>query len=72
VPYRLYSNDGKRAVEVRLRRDGFACFVDQEWVEGTTFKNRGLGEELGPYETPEAAEAAAVARPWFSRGENSN
>lgn len=72
VPLRLYSNDGKRAVEIRMRRDGFAYFVEQERVEDTTFKSRGRGEEIGPYETPEAAEAAAVARPWFSRGENSN
>ena len=72
VPFRLYSADGKRGVEVRERRNGRAYFVEQEWVEGTTFKNRGRGEEIGPYETPEAAEAAAVARPWFSGRENSN
>lgn len=65
VPFRLYSKDGKRSVEVRLRRNGLAYFVEQEWVEGTTFKNRGLGEEIGPYETPELAEAAAIVRPWF-------
>ena len=57
---------------MRVRRDGRAYFVEREWVEGTTFKDRGRGEEIGPYETPEAAEAAAVGRPWFSRGENSN
>ena len=72
VPFRLYSKDGKRSVEMRVHRDGLAYFVDQEWVEGTTFKNRGRGEEIGPYETPEAAERAAVARSWFSRGEESN
>jgi hypothetical protein len=72
VPFRLYSKDGKRGIEVRVRRNGLAYFVDQERVEGTIFKNRGQGQETGPYETPEAAEAAAVARPWFSGGENSN
>ncbi len=72
VPFRLYSKDGKRGVEVRVRRDGMANFVDQEWVEETTFKNRGRGEEIGPYESAEAAEAAAIARPWFSGGKISN
>lgn len=70
VPFNLYSKDGKRGVEVRVRRNGLAYFVEQEWVEGTTFRNRG--EEMGPFETPEAAEAAAIARPWFSGGEISN
>jgi hypothetical protein len=68
----LYSVDGTRGAEVRVRRNGRTYFVEREWVEGTTFKDRGRGEEIGPYETPEAAEAAAVARPWFSGGDNSN
>jgi hypothetical protein len=72
VPFRLYSKDGKRSVEVRVRRDGLAYFVEQEWVEGTTFKNRGRGQEIGPYETPELAETAAVASSWFSGREHSN
>lgn len=72
VPFTLYSKDGKRCAEVRERRDGRAYFVEREWVEGTTFKDRGRGEEIGPYETPEAAEAAAVARRWFHTGESSS
>ncbi|HEU5275361.1 MAG TPA: hypothetical protein VFU97_16980 [Xanthobacteraceae bacterium] len=72
VAFCLYSKDGKRQVEVRERRDGRAYFVERELVEGTTFKDRGRGEEIGPYETPEAAEAAAIARPWFFGGGNSN
>jgi hypothetical protein len=70
VAFRLYSQDGKREIEVRERRDGRAYFVEREWVEGTTFKDRGSGEEIGPYQSPEAAEAAAIARPWFSGGGN--
>ena len=66
VAFCLYSKDGKREVEVRVQRDGRAYFVDREWVEGTTFKDRGRGEEIGPYETAEAAEGAAVVRPWFT------
>ena len=49
-----------------MRRDGLAYFVEQEWVSGTTFQDRGDGEEYGPFFTPEEAEATAVASPWFS------
>jgi hypothetical protein len=70
VPFRLYSKDGAKEVEVRVRRDGRAYFVEREWVEGTTFQDRGFGEEIGPYETPEAAEAAAAVRPWFLDDDN--
>jgi hypothetical protein len=68
----LYNSEGKRGAEVRVRRDGRAYFVEQEWVEGTTFTDRGRGEEIGPFESPEAAERAAVGRPWFSGDENSD
>jgi hypothetical protein len=71
VAFVLYSRDGKRGSEVRVRRDGSCCFVDQEWVEGTTFRWRGSAEEIGPYPTTDAAEAAAVSRPWF-HGEQSD
>ena len=64
VEFTLYSPDGKRGAEVRVRRDGLVYFADQEWVEGTTFRQRG--DEVGPYQSPEAAEAAAISRPWFS------
>lgn len=72
VAFSLYSKDGMRCSEVRERRDGTAYYIDKVWVEGTTFKNRGKGEEIGPYQSPEAAEAAAIARPWFNHGEDSN
>jgi len=72
VAFCLYSPDGKRCSEVRERRDGATYFVDRVWVEGTTFKDRGRGEEVGPYQSLKAAEAAAVSRPWFHRGEDSN
>ena len=72
VAFCLYSKDGKRCSEVRERRDGTAYYIDKVWVEGTTFKNREAGEEVGPYPSPEAAEVAAVARPWFNQCEDSN
>ena len=70
VAFNLYSRDGKRGVEVRERRDGSWYFVDQEWVQGTTFKYRGVAEENGPFETSDAAEAAAVVRHWFNHGDD--
>jgi hypothetical protein len=70
IPFRLYSKDGKRGVEVRERDDGTAYFVEQEWVEGTTFKYRRPGKEIGPFESTAAAEAAAIATPWFNGSSN--
>jgi hypothetical protein len=67
VAFCLYSADGKRSVEVRERSDGRAYFVERVWIEGTTFRDLS-GDEIGPYETPEAAELAAISRPWFSDG----
>jgi hypothetical protein len=66
VAFCLHGKDGKRGVEVPVQRDGRAYFLDREWVDGTTFKDRGRGEEIGLYESAEAAEAAAVVRPWFT------
>jgi hypothetical protein len=71
VAFCLYTKDGKRSVEVRERRDGRTYFVEREWIEGTTFKDLNPGEEIGPYDSPEAAEAAAISRPWFSVGTKS-
>lgn len=72
VAFCLYSADGKRCSEVRERRDGAVYFVDRVSVEGTTFKDRGRGGEIGPYQSLKAAEAAAVSRPWFHQGEDSD
>jgi hypothetical protein len=66
IAFHLYSVDGKRGIEVRQRRDGQVYFIEQAWVHGTTFEDRSPGKEEGPYETLEAAEAAAVSSPWFS------
>jgi hypothetical protein len=70
VAFRLYSFDGKQCAEVRQRSGGRVYFVDRVWVEGETYRDRNPGQEIGPYETPEAAEAAAVSRPWFSTGKD--
>jgi hypothetical protein len=70
VAFNLYSRDGKRGAEVRERRDGSWYFVDQEWVQGTTFKYRAMAEEIGPFESSSAAEAAVVVRHWFNYGDD--
>jgi hypothetical protein len=71
VAFSLYNEDATRGVEVRVR-DGRAYVVEMEHVAGTIWKARGRGDEIGPYESPEAAEAAAVVSPWFTGDEISN
>ncbi|HET6248289.1 MAG TPA: hypothetical protein VGF97_00020 [Rhizomicrobium sp.] len=66
--FKLYSKDGKRAVDVMEFRNGETYLDEQEWVEGTTFANRHSGRLVGPFTSPEAAESFIVATPWF-RGE---
>lgn len=63
--FRLYSADGRRAVEVRERCGGQAYYVDRIWPEGSRFSKLRSGEEIGPFESVGTAEAAAVSRPWF-------
>ncbi len=65
VAFKLYSKDGKRGVEVREFRDGRSYLIEQEWVEGTTFKDRHSGKMVGPFASPEDAENFNVATPWF-------
>ena len=72
VAFNLYNRDGSRGIEVRVRRDGLAYFVEQEWVEGMVWKDREGRPEVGPYASPEAAEAAAIVCPWFAGAEFSN
>ncbi len=65
VAFYLYSKDAKRGAEVREHNNGQIYYVEQEWVEGTTFRNRGTGQEIGPYRTTKEAESSAVASAWF-------
>jgi hypothetical protein len=62
----LYTEDASRGAKVLERRDGRFYYVERERVEGTIWKNRG--RLVGPYETAEAAEHAAVSCPWFISG----
>ena len=72
VAFCLYTADGSRGIEVRVRRDGKSYLIERKWVEGTTWKDRDGREEVGPYVSPEEAEAAAIRTAWFTAGENSN
>lgn len=63
--FTLYSVDGKRAAEVLELRNGETYIDEQEWLEGTTFKNRHSGSLVGPFASPEDAEKFIVATSWF-------
>lgn len=63
--FTLYSVDGKRAVEVLEFRNGETYLDEQEWFEGTAFRNRHAGRLVGPFASPEDAEKFIVATSWF-------
>jgi hypothetical protein len=65
---KLCSKDGKRAAEVLEFRNGETYLDEQEWVEGTTFKNRHSGRLVGPFASPADAEKFIVATSWFRGG----
>jgi hypothetical protein len=67
--FKLYSADGKRAAEVLEFRNGETYIDEQEWFEGTAFRNRQSGSLVGPFASPEDAEKFIVATSWF-RGDD--
>ena len=65
VAFNLYSKDGKRHAKVCEFSNGETYLDEQEWVEGTTFKNRHSGRMVGPFASPENAKRFIVATSWF-------
>jgi hypothetical protein len=63
--FSLYSVDGKREVGVLEYSNGEFYLAEQEWVEGTTFKNRHDGRPVGPFASADDAEKFIVATDWF-------
>lgn len=63
--FTLYSTDGKRAADVLEFRNGGTYLDEQEWLEGTTFKNRHAGNLVGPFASPEDARDFIVVTSWF-------
>jgi hypothetical protein len=67
VQFQLYTVEATRGAEVRVHRNGQAYYIALEHTEGTIWKP--LGDEVGPYGSPEEAEIAAVNSEWFMGGE---
>jgi hypothetical protein len=65
VAFSLYSEDGKREVEVREFSNGETYLVERDWVEATTFGDRHSGQMVGPFTSPEDAERFIVGTAWF-------
>ncbi|WP_250626079.1 hypothetical protein [Pinirhizobacter soli] len=65
IACKLYSRDGKRAVDVLEFRHGEIYLDEQEWVGGTDFKNRHAGRLVGPFASTEEAERFIVGTSWF-------
>lgn len=64
VAYTLTSKDGKREVEVREFSDTQTFLAEREKVDGI-FRERHMGQMVGPFPSPEEAERFIVATAWF-------
>lgn len=69
VAFNLYSEDGKREVEVREFSNGETYVVEREWIEGDTFEDRHGGSMVGPFASPTAAETFSIGTRWFTGSE---
>jgi hypothetical protein len=65
VAFKLYSQDGKREVEVREFSNRETYLVEREQVDGGAYNDRHSGRMVGPFASPEQAEKFIVATPWF-------
>jgi len=62
---KLYSEDGVRAVDVLEFKGGETYLDEQERAEDGAFVNRHSGRLVGPFASPDEAEAFIVATSWF-------
>jgi len=61
----LYSADADREVEVREFSNGETYIVERERADGGAYQDRHSGRMVGPFASPEKAEAFIVATTWF-------
>ena len=65
IAFTLYSEDGRREVEVREFSNGETYVVERDMLEGQILSDRHSGRMVGPFASPEDAEVFIVATPWF-------
>jgi hypothetical protein len=66
VAFKLYSLEGEREVEVLEFLNGKTYMIERERMDGGEYKARHSGGLVGPFASPEDAEAFIVATPWFN------
>lgn len=65
VAFKLYSEDGKREVEVREFSNDETYLIERERVEGGAFNDRHSGRMVGPFASAKDAEKFIVTTAWF-------
>lgn len=65
----IYSEDGRRAAEVREFSNGQFYVLETERNEGPKFEQRHEGQMVGPFKNPTHAERFIAATAWF-RGQS--
>lgn len=66
VNAKLYSQDGRREVEVREFRNGASYILERQMGENGTFEDRHSGRLVGPFASPDEAERFIVTTEWFN------
>jgi hypothetical protein len=64
----LYSEDGLRAVDILEFKGGETYLDERELNEDGAFLNRHSGRLVGPFASPDEAEAFVISTSWFCGG----